>query len=206
MRNNDWVHNHHTKKARDSGLVARSYYKLEEIDKKYQICQWEKNMVALDLGCAPWSWIQYLATCENIDKVVWFDLKKSKIEYPQVSVYEQDLTERDVVQGILDEEWIQPWWVDLIVSDMAPDTIGMKDIDALRSVWLIEKTLWIYEKYLHPEHGVFAIKVFMGPGYDELVNELRDIYGRWNIVIFKPKCCRKKSKETFIVKRIKRKH
>ena len=85
MRNNDWVHNHHTKKARDSGLVARSYYKLEEIDQKHKICQWQKNMTALDLGCAPWSWIQYLAGCENIDTIVGFDLKKSKIEYPKQS-------------------------------------------------------------------------------------------------------------------------
>lgn len=203
MKRNDRKDNHYTKKARSAWFVARSYFKLEEIDQKHKICQWENNMVALDLGCAPWSWIQYLATLENIEKVVGFDLKNSKIEYPQVSTYAQDLTDRKAVQQILDEEWIQPWSVDLIVSDMAPDTIGMKDIDALRSVWLIEKTLWIYEKYLHPDHWRFAIKVFMGPGYDELVNELKDVYWRGNIVIFKPKSCRKKSKETFIVKRIK---
>lgn len=203
MKRDDWKDNFHTRKAREAGLVARSYYKLEEIDQKHRICQWENNMIALDIGCAPWSRIQYLVKCENIDKIVGFDLKNAKIEFPQVSTYDQDITEREAVQKILDDEWIQPWSVDLIVSDMAPDTIGMKDIDALRSVWLIEKTMWIYEKYLHPEHGRFAIKVFMGPGYDELVNDLKNRYWRGNVVIFKPKSCRKKSKETFIIKRIK---
>ena len=137
MKKNDWIHNHHTQKARDAGLVARSFYKLEEIDQKHKICQWLESIVALDLWCAPWSRIQYLVTCDNVEQIVGFDLKESEVSYPNVSTYQQDLTDRDAVEKILDEEWMQSESVDLIVSDMAPDTIGMKDIDALRSIWFI---------------------------------------------------------------------
>jgi len=83
---------------------------------------------------------------------------------------------------------------------MAPDTIGMSDIDALRSVNLIEKTFWIYEKHLKPE-GKFVIKIFMGPGFDEFVRLCKDIRGAKQIVVFKPKACRKASKETYVIKR-----
>lgn len=129
---------------------------------------------------------------------MWFDLKRVMMTLPNTYAYEQDITDRDWVQTKLDDHNIESF--DLIVSDMAPDTIGMKDIDALRSVWLIEKTLWIYEKYLVPD-GKFAIKVFMWPGFEELVRDLKDMYGQWKIQVFKPKSCRKSSKETYIVKK-----
>jgi 23S rRNA U2552 (ribose-2'-O)-methylase RlmE/FtsJ len=90
--------------------------------------------------------------------------------------------------------------LDCIISDMAPDTMWRSDIDALRSVGLIEKTLWIYEEFLK-EWWTFAIKIFMWPGFEELVRELKDIYGHSSIVTYKPKSCRKQSKETFIIKR-----
>jgi len=121
-----------------------------------------------------------------------------EIILPGVTTYVQDISDTDGVQNILDQEQIQQF--DLIVSDMAPDTMGMSDIDGIRSIGLIEKTLWIYDTYLK-EGGKFAIKVFMGPGFEELVRDLRAQYGHKNIVTFKPKSCRKKSKEIYIVKR-----
>ena len=112
--------------------------------------------------------------------------------------YQQDISDREGVQKILDDECIEQF--DVIVSDMAPDTIGTADIDAIRSMTLIQKTLRIYERYLKA-WGKFAIKVFMWPWFDEFVRSMKEQYGTSNIVVFKPKSCRKGSKETYVVKR-----
>ncbi|GHV26310.1 hypothetical protein FACS1894176_06790 [Bacteroidia bacterium] len=89
--------------------------------------------------------------------------------------------------------------MDFIQSDMAPNTIGDKEIDAVRSIALLEETMWIYEKYLKPE-GKFCTKIFMGPGFDEYVAQMKKLFGGKNIKVFKPASCRKESKETYVIK------
>jgi len=192
---------HYTKKAKKEWYLARSAYKLMELDEKYHLL--EGVSTALDIGCAPGSWLQYMSTAVSQDahdtQIIWFDLKEVMIQLPWVTSYVQDISDKEWVQRILDQEGIQQ--IDLIVSDMAPDTIGMPDIDAIRCIWLIEKTLWIYDGYLK-ESGKFAIKIFMWPGYDEFIRELKAKYGASNIVTYKPKSCRPKSKEIYVVKRV----
>ena len=82
---------------------------------------------------------------------------------------------------------------------MAPNTIGLKDIDAIRLFDLLEQSLRIYQEYLNPE-GKFAIKVFMGPGFEEFIKNMKKIFGGKSIKAFKPKASRKESKEIYIVK------
>lgn len=155
----------------------------------------------MDIWCAPGSRLQYIqkSLAGKHDKcILGLDIKQCDVVGPETYIYEQDATKYDEVQAILDHHNVSSF--DLIVSDMAPDTIGQKSIDAMRSIGLIEKTLWIYEKYLKPE-GRFCMKVFMGPGYDELVRSLKLQYGASNIVTFKPKATRDYSKEIFIIKK-----
>ena len=279
MVKNIWVDDEYTNRARKEWYVARSVYKLAQIDQKYHLFSPEVRTV-LDIWCAPGSWLQYVskkielrakskelrqdtwrwhrryqkmkewkmskwvnvwnmprstAGCSKciertkrnwkIEKwkqgnvmeyvslgegirgeltfrsrfvVIGFDLKKVEIHLPGVYTYQQDITDRMWVQKILDQHEIQQF--DVIISDMAPDTIGKADIDAIRSIGLIEKTLRLYEKYLAP-WGKFAIKVFMWPGFDEFVREMKEKYWASNIVVYKPKACRKASKETYVVKR-----
>ncbi len=200
MVKNMRVDDPYTNKARDEGYVARSVYKLEEIDRKYHLIG-SSTRTMLDIGCAPGSWLQYLAKRapkkEDVS-IIWFDIKPVEVNLPQVSTYQQDITDHGAVASILDEEFIEQF--DLIVSDMAPDTWSQADIDAMRSIALIEKTLRIYDRYLAPE-GKFAIKIFMWPGFDKFVQEMKKKYGGSNIVVFKPKACRKGSKETYVIKR-----
>jgi 23S rRNA (uridine2552-2'-O)-methyltransferase len=101
------------------------------------------------------------------------------------------------VKAILDANGIQQ--VDFIQSDMAPNTIGTKDVDAMRSFALLEQTLWIYETLLKPD-GKFVTKLFMGPGFDEYLAHLKKVFGGKNIKTFKPKSCRKESKEIYVIK------
>ena len=193
---------HYFHQAKKDGYVARSAYKLEEIDNKFKL--FDKNVKSvLDIWCAPGSWLQYTSRkmiAVHWDKdyqIVWLDLKKVNIRLPHTNTYEADLVDQPDIAKIMKIEQIDHF--DLIISDIAPNTIWVPNIDSMRSIWLLEKTLWLYEKYL-PITSKFAIKIFMWPGFDEFVKELKDIYGANSIRVFKPKSCRDISKEIYIVK------
>jgi 23S rRNA (uridine2552-2'-O)-methyltransferase len=87
--------------------------------------------------------------------------------------YVQDITQQDKVDAIFAENGVEQ--VDFIQSDMAPNTIGDKETDAIRSIGLLEQTLRVYDKYLKPD-GKFCTKIFMGPGFDEYVANLKKKY------------------------------
>lgn len=205
MSKNIRVDDVYTNKARKEWFLARSVYKLQEIDEKYHLFN-EKTTKILDIWCAPGSWLQYASrvlqnntTIPEEEKIViGFDIKDILYTGPYVDGYKQDITDREWVRAVFAALKLEK--LDCIISDMAPDTMWRADVDAMKSVGLIEKTLWIYEEFLK-EWGCFAIKVFMWPWFEELIRELKGMYGNTNIVIFKPKSCRKHSKETYIIKR-----
>jgi 23S rRNA U2552 (ribose-2'-O)-methylase RlmE/FtsJ len=95
-------------------------------------------------------------------QVIGFDIKKVDMGLPGMYTYVQDITQREEVAKILASHRVEKQSVDFIQSDMAPNTIGDKEIDAMRSISLLEETLWIYETYLKPT-GKFCTKIFMGP-------------------------------------------
>lgn len=189
------------KKAKKDWYKARSAFKLEEIQDKFSLIG--KNVKAvLDIGCAPGSWIQYtiwlLKKYQVKDyQVIGFDLKKVELNLPGLKTYVQDVTEVEKVKQILQNHQISHF--DFIQSDIAPNTIGLKDIDAMRSIDLLEQTYWIYDQLLTPD-GAFAIKIFMGPGFDEFVAKIKKRFWAKNIKLFKPNSCRANSKETYIIK------
>jgi 23S rRNA (uridine2552-2'-O)-methyltransferase len=134
----------------------------------------------------------------NPYQVIGFDIKKVDISLPHMYTYVQDVTNSEKVDAILAAHHIEQ--VDFIQSDMAPNTIGDKEIDAMRSIGLLEETLRIYEKYLKPT-GKFCTKIFMGPGFDAYVAKMKKLFGGNQIKVFKPASCRKESKETYVIKR-----
>lgn len=189
------------KQAKKVWFKARSAFKLDEIQEKFHVIDKHTKFV-IDIGCAPGSWIQYtISQLQKLQvknfKVVGFDIKPMELNLPGLVTYQQDITDQEKVKALLAEQGMDQ--VDFIQSDMAPNTIGVKDVDAMRSVGLIEQTLWMYKELLKP-NGKFAIKIFMGPWFQEFVAELKSIYGGKNIKIFKPHACRAESKETYIVK------
>jgi len=139
-------------KAKQEWYKARSAFKLEEMQNKFKLID-KNTKIILDIGCAPWSWMQYSYTLlhrfnvQNF-KIVWFDILESIVNLPNVHTYIQDVTDLEKVDKILESNGILPWSVDFIQSDMAPNTVGNKSVDAIRSIWLLEETLWIYQKYL----------------------------------------------------------
>lgn len=189
------------KKAKKEWFKARSAFKLEEIDDRYKIFTKNTKNI-LDIWCAPWSWMQYAhkkLRDQRVDdfKIIWFDLKDVNLNTHWIYTYQQDITELDKVNEIISSHGIEKF--DIIMSDMAPNTIWLKDIDAIRSIWLLEKTLVIYENYLKPDWK-FMIKIFMWPRFDEFVKTIKEIFWWKWIKIFKPDACRKESKETYIIK------
>ena len=189
------------KKAKKEWYKARSAFKLEEIQNKFHIID-KNTKTVVDIGCAPWSWMQYtISLLQKMHvkdyRLIWFDLKKVEIQLPWMYTYVQDITDQNKVNAIFAENWIEQ--VDFIQSDMAPNTIGDKETDAIRSIGLLEQTLRVYDKYLKPDWK-FCTKIFMGPWFDEYVANLKKKYGWKNIKVFKPESCRRESKETYVIK------
>lgn len=189
------------KKAKKEWYKARSAFKLDEIQEKFHL--FDKNTKhIIDIWCAPWSRLQYAisqAKKHHIKsyKIIWFDIKPMSLNLPGLVTYQQDVTDQKKVKELLKENGIEK--VDFIQSDMAPNTTGIKDLDAMRSVGLIQETLRMYKELLKPE-GKFVIKIFMWPGFEEFIAELKKYFGPKTIKVFKPKACRSQSKETYIVK------
>ncbi len=189
------------KKAKKEGYKARSAFKLEEIQEKFFLIRKSTKKV-LDIGCAPGSWLQY--TISQLKKlnikdyqVIGFDLKPVELHLPGLHTYVQDVTEKEQVKQLLHDHQISKF--DFIQSDMAPNTIGLKDIDAMRAIDLLEQTYWIYDELLD-ENGSFVIKIFMGPWFEEFVAKMKKRFWGKNIKVFKPISCRSQSKETYIIK------
>lgn len=189
------------KKAKTQWFKARSVFKLEEIQNKFKIFGKDTNSI-LDIWCFPGSWLQYAySQMQKFEKtkyqIIWMDIKDVKISLPGVKTFNQDITDQESVKKILEENGMKK--IDLIISDMAPNTIGFKNIDAIRSFALIEKTIWIYKQLLKPDWK-FVVKVFMWPWFEEYVKDMRNFFGAKNIKIYKPSSSRTESKETYVIK------
>jgi 23S rRNA (uridine2552-2'-O)-methyltransferase len=187
---NKWD-DHYTRKARKENFSARSVYKLKEIQEKYHLIK--KGAKILDLGCSPGSWLQYTATIvTEKGRVVGIDLKTVTLKLPShVTVYTGDIFS---IQSFMEQELINPY--DVVLSDMAPDTTGNKFVDATRSLGLCEAALAVAKQHLKPG-GSFVCKIFQGGDFKQFSDSIRKEFK--NQKIYKPKSCRKASKEIYII-------
>lgn len=132
------------KKAKKENFVARSVYKLEEIDKKFNIIKSADTVI--DLGYYPGSWTQYLSKKLLHGKVVGIDIQLINKEISRlgnVELFEKDIFDLKDLESInLDTK------VDVVLSDMAPKTTGIKSVDQLKSLELVEKTFDFSDKFL----------------------------------------------------------
>jgi len=195
------VQDYYFKQAKKEWYKARSAFKLEEIQNKFHLFD-KKTKKVLDIGCAPGSRIQYAVGFmkkNNISdyKILGIDIQDVNLNLPGVKTYKADIQDVEHIKKILAENNIEQ--VDIIQSDMAPNTIGLKDIDAIRLFELLEYVKPIIKTFLKPD-GKFVIKLFMGPGFEEFIKYMKDAFGGKNIKTLKPKSTRKESKEIYIIK------
>jgi len=180
-------------KAKKDGYAARSVYKIEEIDKKYRIIRTGNKV--LDLGCSPGSWLQYASRkVGNSGHVLGVDLQPVKISLPpHVKVIQADIFE------VTDEDLkIKGGKPDVILSDMAPKTSGIRTTDAHRSFELNKKVLYLANDVLCPE-GSLLVKAFQGKLFDELCSEFKKMFA--DVKLCKPKSSRSESVEIYILGR-----
>lgn len=159
-------HDRFHQKAKKEGYLARAVYKLQEIDEKYRI--FDGGHRVLDLGCSPGSWLQYAQ--ETIgERAILVGLDRGPLEKPPrgARIEIGDVMKVDVKQ-LLGE---LPAF-DIVLSDMAPDTSGIRNLDQARSEALFERALEIATQVLAPG-GNFVGKLFQGPDFKKLTEAVR---------------------------------
>jgi 23S rRNA (uridine2552-2'-O)-methyltransferase len=182
---------HYSRQAKKDGFPARSAYKLQEIQKKFNIIR--KGDQILDLGCAPGSWLIFAAkTTGPKGRVTGIDLKPVTVRLPeQAKALTGDVRELD------DAAWEKPGRAfDVVLSDMAPATTGNRVVDAARSLGLCETALDIAQQRLRIG-GSFVCKIFQGGDVNAFLDEVRKRFNKCKT--FKPRSSRKASKEIFII-------
>ena len=185
------LHDHYFEKAKKEHYAARSVYKLEEIDARFRLLR--PGSRVLDLGCAPGSWCQYAAKKVGPGGiVVGVDIQKTTATFgSNVHILEMDVhaPDNDALR-----QWSDQY--DVVISDMAPSTTGIKSVDHDRSIALVEAALGIAVLVLKPGGG-FVCKVFQGADFNKLVAGMKPLFDQVKIV--KPQGSRKESKEIFLV-------
>ncbi|MCX7821927.1 MAG: RlmE family RNA methyltransferase [Syntrophobacterales bacterium] len=183
---------HYFQLAKKEGYLSRAVYKLMEIQRSYRILS--RGMKVLDLGAAPGSWLQF--TSKIVGErgyVVGIDIKPIEHNFPpHVSTIQGDMTNQEFVKSIVKQFGV----FDVVMSDMAPDTIGNKHADSARSAYLVEQAFELAKRVLKPG-GHFIAKIFQGEDTPLLVKAIREHFRKVKIV--KPLASRKESKEVYIL-------
>ena len=185
----------YVRQSKVDGYRARSAYKLIEIDEKFKIFKGGMNVI--DIGAAPGSWSQYASKVVKSGKIISIDLK----EMDQIKNTFQiigDFTKEEVQEKIKNHLNKKS---DVVMSDMAINTTGIKNIDSIQTGELCKEAM-IFSKEILSEKGFFISKMFMGSTFNEIVALGKKIFKE--VRVFKPKSSRKDSKESFIICRILR--
>ncbi len=181
------------KKAKKENFVARSVYKLEEIDHRHRI--FRSGQTVIDLGASPGSWSQYVSKkIGNNGKILGIDLTPITLNLPNAIFVTGDIEETDMVK-LLESHGLGPK-VDVVISDMAPKTTGIKSADQARSMALCEMALYSTQKTLR-SGGTFVVKFFHSGDFENYRKMLRASFT--SVDALKPKGTRQESKEIFFI-------
>jgi len=180
----------YVKQSKVDGYRARSAYKLIEIDDKFKI--FKGGITVIDIGAAPGSWSQYAEKVTKSGRLISIDLKKMEPIGNTVQI-QGDFTEQIIQDEIKKYTTTK---VDVVMSDMAVNTTGIKNIDSIQTGELCKEAMF-FAKDLLKENGFFISKIFMGGTFNEIVAEGKKYFKE--VKVFKPKSSRKDSKESFII-------
>lgn len=184
---------HYYYKAKDENFAARSVFKLEEIDKKYKI--FRPGQTVLDLGASPGSWSQFSSKkVGDKGRVLGVDLTAITIKLPNAVFIQADLRDLNLETTFQEHGFTPPF--DLVISDMAPKTTGIRMTDQARSMELCELALDVAVRFLKKD-GHFVCKLFHSDDFTKLRTDIRKHFAKCEVV--KPDSTRKISKEIFLV-------
>ncbi len=191
-----WMQEHlndaFVKQAQKDGYRARAAYKLIEIDDKDHLIK--PGMVVVDLGSTPGSWSQVaVQRLKGQGKVIALDI------LPMVGIAGVDFIQgdfrEDVVLAELEDK-LNGQSIDLVISDMAPNLSGIASVDQANAAYLTELAVDFSLKWLKP-NGNFLVKVFIGSGFEEIVQLMRESFEK--VVTRKPKASRDRSSEVYLL-------
>ena len=182
----------YAQKAKKEGYMARSVYKLEEIQNKNKLIAPGDRV--LDIGASPGSWTQYcLRLLKGRGMVVATDLKplgsfkfKGDLHFIQGDVFAQETEKALACLGPFD----------VIISDAAPGTSGNRLMDTRRSFDLVEQIFNFSLQWLKPG-GNFTVKVFQGGDEEEIFKRMKNEFNQAKKL--KPKAVRKESFEYYLI-------
>ncbi|MEI6080105.1 MAG: RlmE family RNA methyltransferase, partial [bacterium] len=183
--------------AKEQGFLARSVFKLQEIDQKYRLFPNNRKepLFVIDLGCAPGSWLQYVIPKLSVDdKVVGIDLNEIDISDERLVFIQGDILETSP------EEFREAAGAtngfNLVLSDMAPKTCGIKSVDQERSIELCRAAMDVAIANLK-KNGSLVIKAFQSNEVKPFTETLKKHFRE--VKIFKPESSRQESFEIFII-------
>jgi 23S rRNA (uridine2552-2'-O)-methyltransferase len=181
------------KKAKKENYAARAVFKIQEIDAKFHI--FKPGYKVLDLGAAPGSWAQYAS--QKVGKqgrILGVDIQPIKLTIPNAVFITADMRELNLGETMAANGITPPF--DVVLSDMAPKTIGVRITDQMRSLELCELALSTAERFLRPR-GHFVAKMFHSEEFEGFRDKLRQRFGK--VEVLRPQSTRKESKEIFFI-------
>jgi 23S rRNA (uridine2552-2'-O)-methyltransferase len=180
----------YVRQSKVDGYRARSAYKLIEIDEKFKI--FKGGLTVIDIGAAPGSWTQYASKVVRNGKIISIDLKEMEPIDNTFQIkgdFTEDHTQQKIKELLTDKS-------DIVMSDMAVNTTGIKNIDSIQTGELCKEAM-IFSQDIISNSGFFISKIFMGGSFNEIVQLGKKIFKE--VKVFKPKSSRKDSKESFII-------
>ncbi|OFZ14282.1 MAG: hypothetical protein A2X86_05390 [Bdellovibrionales bacterium GWA2_49_15] len=187
------VKDYYYKKAKKENYLARSIYKLEEIDAKYKILK--KGSLVLDLGYYPGSWIQYTSDQIGDDgRIIGIDLQeinKKLSNLKNVTLFKADFFGlKDLGEIGLERK------VDVLLSDMAPNTTGVKSVDQIRSLNLVEGIFELLPTFLRSQ-GKLVVKLFESQMAQDYLRKQKNHFEQFHFL--RPQGVRSVSKEYYVI-------
>ena len=190
----EWINRQHrdiyVKKSKQEGFRSRAVYKLQEINGKHKVLK--NGLSVIDLGAAPGGWSQFVIQKYKNCKLLSIDLKEMEPignSYQIVGDFNEENSKEKIINYFNEK-------VDLVMSDMAVNTTGNKNLDSVVTGELCLEALRFAKDQLKP-NGSFVSKIFMGSTFNEIVGEAKLTFKETNI--YKPPSSRKESKESFII-------
>ena len=180
----------YVRQSKIDGYRARSVYKLIEINEKFKV--FKGGISVLDIGAAPGSWSQYASKIVKNGKIISLDLKEMENIYNTIQI-KGDFTDpntQNKIKNLLSKG------LDVVMSDMAVNTTGIKNIDSIQTGELCKEAMNFSKEVISP-NGFFISKIFMGGSFNEIVALGKKIFKE--VKVFKPQSSRKYSKESFII-------
>ena len=177
------------KKSKIQGYRSRAVFKLIEINNKFKFIK--KNSSLIDLGASPGSWSQYAKKKINNGKILAVDILPMDALH-NVDFIQGDFLDRSILKKI---EIYFDKKVDIVLSDMAANTSGNKELDSYRTGELCLNAMRLSKKILR-DNGVFLSKLFMGSIFKEINETAKKSFK--NVIKYKPLSSKKESKEIYI--------